>query len=111
MNRTFKALPLSILLLVPVLVTAQAAPATNQEQRSPSASTAPAASSFGLRNAANTTSNSQSTKAAAAQNDARKQRYTEALGNQRYVAIDSQTTVLVSEICTYSQYTYTYTCK
>jgi len=110
MNRTFKALSLFSLLLTPVLATAQAAPASTEDQRSATAASAQAGS-FGVRNAANTTSNAQSAKAAAEQNEKRKQRYTEALENPRYVATDSQTTVLVSEICTYSQYTYTYTCK
>jgi hypothetical protein len=114
MNRTCKILPLVSLLLLPVLASAQADTTSNEEQRNNKASTATTTSGFGVRNAANTKANkAQATSAAGTQrnNDKRSEGFTQLSDEARYTAASTQDTVLVSEICTYSQYTYTYTCK
>jgi len=115
MNRTCKILPLVSLLLLPVLASAQADTASSEEQRNTNkASTATTTSGFGVRNAATTTTaKPQATTAAGKQrnNDKRSERFTQVSDEARYTAASTQDTELVSEICTYSQYTYTYTCK
>ena len=110
MHRTFKALPL--LLLLPVLVNAQTAPDSNADKRNTKATTSTAAT-YPVRNAATDTTKVQAVKTASSgqsETGKRKLRYSRVLDESRYIA-DNQDLVPVSEICTYSPYTYTYSCK
>jgi hypothetical protein len=98
---------LSILLVLPVLAHAQSG--GNEPRKPEQTSAASNSASFSVRNAANTLSAGATTETTPT--TARQQAPPRESNQDSTARDEAREVVLTSEICTYSRYTYTYTCR